>query len=94
MIIIVFVFLVSTMISFLIYKKREDKRLGMLVAFCVNTFILVIAACTLYTLNDEARLFGFGQSDLYVFILSIPIITWTNFLILQFIRGKETRTGI
>ena len=42
--------------------------------------------------NDEARLFGIGQTNLLELIFSIPIITWVNFLILELVKQK--RIGI
>ncbi len=42
--------------------------------------------------NDEARLFGIGQTNLLELIISIPIITWVNFLILELVKQK--RIGI
>ncbi len=91
-VIIMFSLLVSTILSVLILRNRNNKWLGMLSAFFINTLILVIATWVLHSLDDEARLFGFGHSGRYVLVISIPIITWINFLILSFVRNREVRT--
>lgn len=88
LIIILLSLLASTIASVLILKKRNNKWLGMLSAFCINTIMLLVATSVLYNLDEEARLFGFGHSGLYVLIFFIPVITWINFLILEFARVK------
>lgn len=80
---------VSTIFSVLIMKNRSNRWLGMLSACCTNTLILVIAAWFLYSLDDEARLFGLGHSRIYELIFSIPIVIWINFIILAFVRKRE-----
>ncbi|WP_059171978.1 hypothetical protein [Bacillus sp. FJAT-27445] len=91
-IIILFSLLVSTFTSVLTLKMRNKKWLGMLSGFFINTLILVIATWFFYILDDEIRLFGFGHSGLYVLIFSIPILTWINFFILNFVRSRGMRT--
>ncbi len=59
---------------------------SMLSAFCLNTLMLIIATLGLYSINDEARAIGFGHSGLYMLIVTIPIVTWINFIILQFVK--------
>lgn len=62
----------------------------MLSALCVNMVILLTASWISYSMNEEAQIFGTGYSDLYLLTFSIPIITWINFLILQFVKNKKT----
>ena len=88
-IIILFSFLVSTVASVRISKNRNNRWIGMLSAFCINTLILVIATWLLYIFDDEARLFGLGQSGLGILICSIPIITWMNSCILAFAKSRK-----
>lgn len=61
----------------------------MLLAFFINVFVLITATCFLYSLNEEAKMFGFGYTGLLMLIFSIPIITWINFFILQFVRKRN-----
>lgn len=55
-------------------------------AFVLNLLFLSVATWVLYGMNDEAKIFGFGHSDFYVLIFAIPIITWVNFFIFQFVK--------
>ena len=87
--IILLSFLVSTIISVLIFKKKKHKWITLLSAFILNTLIFVGTTWVLYRLDEGAQIFGFGQSVLYVLIFAIPIITWVNFVILQFVKTKE-----
>jgi len=82
-------FLLSTVVSVRILKKENKKWLSLLSAFLSNTLFLSAATWVLYRLNDEAKIFGFGQSGLYGLIFAIPIITWINFLILSFLKKGE-----
>jgi len=43
-------------------------------------------------MDDEAKIFGFGHSDFYVLIFAIPIITWVNFFIFQFVKKKGIKS--
>lgn len=61
----------------------------MLSAFILNTLILVVVTWVLYSMDDEAKVFGFGHSGLYVLIFAIPIITWINFLLVQLVNKRE-----
>ncbi|MBP1930180.1 hypothetical protein [Ammoniphilus resinae] len=78
--------LFSTVVSVRILKKKHNKWISLLSAIILNTLILIGATWVLYSLNDEAKIFGFGHSGLYVLLFAIPIITWINFLILSFIK--------
>ena len=58
-------------------------------AFIINLLFLSGTTWVLYSMDDEAKIFGFGHSGLYVLILAIPIITWVNFLIFQFVKKGD-----
>ena len=81
-------FFVSTVVSILTLKKNNKRWLALLVALGVNTFILIGATWVLYSINDEAKMFGIGQTNLYELIFSIPIISCINLIILQFMRSR------
>lgn len=85
-IIILFSLLISTIVSVLILKKTNHKLFSMLSAFCLNMLILIPITWISYNMNDEARIFGIGYSGLYILVFAIPVITWANFLILQFVK--------
>lgn len=80
---------VSTIVSVWILKKKNNKWISMLSAFILNTLILVVVTWVLYSMDDEAKVFGFGHSGLYVLIFAIPIITWINFLLVQLVNKRE-----
>ena len=82
---------VSTIASISTLKKNNKRWLALLIAFGVNTFILIGATWILYSINDEARVFGIGQTNLYELIFSIPIISCINLYILQFMRSKWSK---
>lgn len=52
----------------------------MLTAITVNVAILMGATAILTTVNQEARMFGIGTTNLYLLMLAIPVNTWVNFL--------------
>jgi len=81
-------FFVSTVVSVLTLKKNNKRWLALLVALGVNAFILIGSTWILYMINDEAKVFGIGQTKLYELIFSIPIISCINLFILQFMRSK------
>ena len=88
-VIISFSLLVSTFASVLILKKKNNKFWSKLSAICLNILILVVATWISYSMNKEAQVFGIGHSDLYILIFAIPIITWINLLILQFVNSTN-----
>ncbi|MBP1917383.1 hypothetical protein J2Z23_004385 [Lederbergia galactosidilyticus] len=80
---------VSTIGSVLILKRKNNKLVSRLSAFALNMFILIGATCILYSMDEEARIFGWGLSENYILILAIPVITWINLLILQFAKKEK-----
>jgi hypothetical protein len=87
--ILIFTLFVSTIFSVITLRKQNRKQVSLLVALCINTLVLVVATMLWYKLDDETRLFGFGHSALYVLVFSIPIVTWFNFLILEFVNKRK-----
>lgn len=92
-IVIIISLLVSTITSIWIFKKKEDKWIGMLVAFCINTLVLSIATILLY--NIDVRIFHketdglFGSLGILVLVFFIPINTFINYLIVEFFRSRS-----
>ncbi|MFJ7828542.1 hypothetical protein [Psychrobacillus sp. NPDC096623] len=87
-IIILLSLLISTMVSVWIIKKKNNKRISMFSAFLINLLFLSVVTWVLYSMDAEAKIFGFGHSGLYVLLFAIPIVTWVNFLILQFVKKQ------
>lgn len=88
---IAFSFIVSTILSVKIMRIKNNRWLGILSAFCVNTIMLVISALFLYSLGDESVLFGIDIYSRYVLVIAIPIITWINFLILTYVSHRRDK---
>ena len=78
----------STVVSVITMKKNNKRWFALLTALTINTLVLVVATWVLYSLNDEAKVFGIGQTNLYELVFSIPIISCINLFILQFMRSK------
>ncbi len=61
----------------------------MWVAFGLNTVILISASWLVYYLDEEAALFGLAQTRFSILLFFIPVLTWVNFIILQFIKIEK-----
>ena len=57
-------------------------------AFFINLLFLSVVTWVLYSMDEEAKIFGFGHSGLYVLIFAIPIVIWVNFLVFQFVKKQ------
>lgn len=92
-IILVFSLLVSTLTSIWLLKMKNKKWLARLVAFFVNTLILSIATVILYKLDVQTfhkQTEGvFGSLGIVVLVFFVPIITFINFYLLEFVRNKS-----
>ncbi|QUG41894.1 hypothetical protein KD050_00900 [Psychrobacillus sp. INOP01] len=92
-IILVFSLLVSTLTSIWLLKMKNEKWLARLVAFFVNTLILSIATVILYKLDVQTfhkQTEGvFGSLGIVVLVFFVPIITFINFYILEFVRNRS-----
>ena len=92
-IILVFSLLVSTLTSIWLLKMKNKKCLARLVAFFVNTLILSIATVILYKLDIQTfhkQTEGvFGNLGIVVLVFFVPIITFINFYILEFVRNRS-----
>ncbi|MBS4195952.1 hypothetical protein [Lederbergia citri] len=78
--------LISSLISIWIFKITTRKWLGNLAGFSINTVIIVVAMWVSYMVDEEARIFGY--SEFYLIIFYIPILSWINFFILEYIEFK------
>lgn len=68
----------------------------MLVSFCINTLILSVATIVLYKL--DVQMFHkqteglFGNLGILVLVFFIPILTFINFYILEFVRSRMSHS--
>ncbi|MBS4026662.1 MAG: hypothetical protein KGZ96_13490 [Clostridia bacterium] len=93
LIIIFFSLIVSTLTCIWILKIKENKWLGTLVAFIINTSILSIATVLLYKLDVQTfhkQTEGlFGSLGILVLVFFIPILSFINYAILEFVRNRD-----
>ncbi|MGG4070890.1 hypothetical protein [Bacillus tropicus] len=78
-VIIMFSLLVSTILSVLILRNKNNKWLGMLSAFLINTLILVIATWVLHRLDDEARRL-WCKALIHDNVIDNEVMGWSNLL--------------
>lgn len=83
-----FSFIVSTICSILILKNRRHKWLSISSAFLINLLILSTAIYFLFILDEESRVFGADFNNRYMLLISIPLITWLNYIILLFENSR------
>lgn len=60
----------------------------MILALCINTLILLTSFWLIYQNDYEAWVFGLFNSEIYILLVSIPLITWVNLLIIQFVKSR------
>lgn len=80
--VILFSLIVSSLTSILILKRIKHKQWSMFTALIMNIILLIGAFCILVSLNQEAKMFGLGNTNLYLLVLAIPINSWFSFMIL------------
>jgi len=92
-IILVFSLLASMLTSIWLLKMKNKKWQARLVAFSINTLILSIATILLYKLDVQTfhkQTEGlFSSLGIGVLMFFIPIITFLNFWILEFLKNKS-----
>jgi hypothetical protein len=91
---IAFSLIASTILSILIMRNRKSKWLGMLSAFVINMLILGSAYWFLYNIDEESRLFGIDFHSRYTLVMSIPVITLINVIILSLDRKRGVRAKV
>lgn len=83
----------STLISLWIIRKLGNKWIGMFVVFCINTVLLVIAVVILLRIDSQTfhkETDGLlGSLGVVVLIFFIPVITFINYHIHEFISRSE-----
>lgn len=71
-----------------LFKKKNNKRISILLALILNTLFLGIAFSVLYT--EEMRVFGAGIEKILSLVIAIPLVTWVNAFALQFVKPKPS----
>ena len=95
-IILVFSLLVSTLISIWLLKLQNKKWMARLAAFFVNALLLLISTIILYKIDVQTfhkQTEGvFDSLGILVLVFFVPIITFINFYILEFVRYRNLST--
>jgi hypothetical protein len=79
-------FVLSTILS-IQTLKRSNKIISLFIALSVNTLVILFGYLTSEQ-SDVARLSGI-YTYLLNLIMTIPVITWLNYLILMFIASRS-----
>lgn len=75
-------------VSVIFWKQRNKYFQSMILALCINTLILLTSFWLIYQNDYEAWVFGLFNSEIYILLVSIPLITWVNLLIIQFVKSR------
>jgi hypothetical protein len=76
--------LLSSAAGVWVLTRNKNKWIALLMAFCLNSIILIAATWILYSVDEEAKLFG--VSNLYELIVPIPLLIWVHYFILEIAR--------
>lgn len=76
--------IVSTIISVVVMRKKSKKWLALLAALMINVILLGTAYGILYNTDQESQLFGIDFQARYQLVVSIPLITYLNYIIFSF----------
>ena len=87
---ILFSFIVSMASAGIVFKKKRNKRISILLALVINTVFLASTFYLMYMTNEDMRIMGIGDSKIYYMIIAIPLITWVNAFVLLFMKVEET----
>ena len=81
--------MLAIIVSVFVLQKTRRKGLSLLSAFFVNAIIIFLAAWLSYQMNEEARIFGTGYTDLFLLVFSLPVLTWLNFFVIQYVEKSK-----
>lgn len=82
-------FILSTMAACFIYKMKKTKLISIILALAINTLILGVSFYFMYVLNIEMWKAGMWDMGLLYLLIAIPIITWLNAFLLQFVNVED-----
>ena len=91
-ILILISFIISMTAVRLIYKKTKKKMIAIFFALITNVLLLGAAFTISYQVEIERWNIGTGNWKIVCLLIAIPIITWLNAFLLQFV-GAEDNIG-
>lgn len=83
-------FVLSMAAARFIYRKKKTKRISILSALFINVLFLGAAFTVAYQTDIESWNFGGGDWKIIYLLIAIPLITWLNAFLLQFVKVTET----
>lgn len=84
---------ISSSASWMVMKKKKDKRLSRVVALGVNTVLLCVGTFYLHEMDVryfQKRMDGvFGSLGIAVLLFFIPVLTFCNYIHLEYVGQKK-----
>lgn len=72
--------------AILVYKKKKTKMISIISALLINGLFLGAAFTVAYQLDIESWNSGGGDWRIAYLIIAIPLLTWLNAFLLQFVK--------
>lgn len=89
-ILILISFIISMAAVRLIYRKTKKKISSIFFALLMNVLFLGAAFTISYQMDMEKWNIGTGNWKILYLLIAIPIITWLNAFLLQFMKVEDT----
>ncbi|WP_033543873.1 hypothetical protein [Planococcus sp. CAU13] len=86
---ILFSFILSMAAAVFVYRKKKTKGISILSALLINVLVLGTAFTVSYRINLDSWNFGTGDWEIAYLIIAIPLLTWLNAFLLQFVKMEE-----
>lgn len=83
-------FIISMAAVRLIYRKTNKKMTSIFFALLINVLLLGAAFIISYQIEIERWNIGTGNWKIVYLLIAIPIITWFNAFLLQFVKVEDT----
>lgn len=83
-------FIISIVAVRLVYRKTQKKMISIFFTLLINILFLGTAFTILYQMDIEKWNIGTGNWKIVYLLFAIPIITWFNTFLLQFVKVEDT----
>lgn len=83
-------FIISIVAVRLVYRKTQKKMISIFFTLLINILFLGTAFIILYQMDIEKWNIGTGNWKIVYLLFAIPIITWFNAFLLQFVKVEDT----
>lgn len=86
---IVISFIISMVVARLVYRKKKTKGISIFFALLINVIFLGAAFTVSYQVDIESWNTGMGDWKIAYLVIAIPLITWLNAFLLQFVKVED-----